>query len=424
MIAYEMLIQDHTPIDRLLRGHIRRTVATVQDKLAWTTRLAVVCVSLGLYSFLGCSDGPDYPGGSSTLVAVVANRNDPASLRIADRYARSRDLASSHILRLNLPRKEHISRGAFEDRILAPLEKWWRETPPPERPSYLVLTRGVPHGVRGSGGVQGTRASVDSELTLLPRWAAGDSIRLEGRVRNPYFAPLHAPDFPVGPLPERIILVTRLTGFSEATALDLVARGKKASETMFPADSTEGQSAVVLLDQKGGAANLGEISLRNAATRISGLGGTALLDSTAQFQTNVSSPLLGYASWGSNDSNYRRGNSFTWHPGAIATTFVSTSARTFRKPPKSWHPGPSQKREHKFGGSTQSLIADLLESGATGVIGNVYEPYLDACARPDHLFTTYMMGRNLAEASYLSIPFLSWQTIVVGDPLCSPFSSP
>jgi len=38
--------------------------------------------------------------------------------------------------------------------------------------------------------------------------------------------------------------------------------------------------------------------------------------------------------------------------------------------------------------------------------------------RPDILFPAYLKGRNLAESYYLSIPGLSWQNVVLGDPLC------
>ena len=36
---------------------------------------------------------------------------------------------------------------------------------------------------------------------------------------------------------------------------------------------------------------------------------------------------------------------------------------------------------------------------------------------PDYLFPAYLSGRNLAESYYVAIPALSWQNIVVGDPL-------
>src|SRR5204863_243570 len=43
--------------------------------------------------------------------------------------------------------------------------------------------------------------------------------------------------------------------------------------------------------------------------------------------------------------------------------------------------------------------------------------------RPQILFPAYLSGFNLAESFYLAMPFLSWQDIVVGDPLCAPFAS-
>src|SRR4029079_19289107 len=68
-----------------------------------------------------------------------------------------------------------------------------------------------------------------------------------------------------------------------------------------------------------------------------------------------------------------------------------------------------------------SLAGDLIHAGITGVAGHVAEPYLDATIRPDILFPAYVSGFNLAEAFYRAMPFLSWQTVVVGDPLCTPF---
>ena len=49
------------------------------------------------------------------------------------------------------------------------------------------------------------------------------------------------------------------------------------------------------------------------------------------------------------------------------------------------------------------------------------EPFLDATIRPQILFPAYFRGMNLAESFYLAMPNVSWQTIVVGDPLCAPF---
>ena len=129
--------------------------------------------------------------------------------------------------------------------------------------------------------------------------------------------------------------------------------------------------------------------------------------------------VIGYAGWGSNDRNRkRRMLGFEWLPGAIATEFVSTDGRTFARPPDSWSITTWEDKAHLFAGSPQTLTADYIHEGASGCSGHVYEPYLAATPHPQYLLPAYFSGRNLAESYYLSIPGLSWQNIVVGDPLC------
>ena len=129
--------------------------------------------------------------------------------------------------------------------------------------------------------------------------------------------------------------------------------------------------------------------------------------------------VIGYAAWGSNDRNRkRRFLGFQWAPGAIATEYVSTDGRTFERPPDSWTITTWTDKAHFFADSPQSLTADYIHEGATGCSGHVTEPYLAATPHPDQLLPAYFSGRNLAESYYLAIPGLSWQNIVVGDPLC------
>jgi Tfp pilus assembly protein PilF len=74
-----------------------------------------------------------------------------------------------------------------------------------------------------------------------------------------------------------------------------------------------------------------------------------------------------------------------------------------------------------FEGSGDALVGDLIRDGVTGVSGQVGEAYVLGAVRPEILFPAYLAGFNLAEAFYLALPTLSWQTVVVGDPLCAPF---
>ncbi len=86
---------------------------------------------------------------------------------------------------------------------------------------------------------------------------------------------------------------------------------------------------------------------------------------------------MGYVSWGSNDEGFRTDTyrQLRFKPGAIAETFVSTSARTFRR---------------TTGG--QSLIGDLIDQEVTGVKGYVSEPYTFALAHPAILIDRYTRG--------------------------------
>jgi tetratricopeptide (TPR) repeat protein len=92
-----------------------------------------------------------------------------------------------------------------------------------------------------------------------------------------------------------------------------------------------------------------------------------------------------------------------------------------KEPPASWKIGPWGDKQTYFEGSPQSLAGDLIREGVTGIAGHVSEPYLDTAIRPDILFPAYVAGFNLAEAFYLAMPAVGWQTIVIGDPLCAPF---
>lgn len=92
-------------------------------------------------------------------------------------------------------------------------------------------------------------------------------------------------------------------------------------------------------------------------------------------------------------------------PGGIAETFVSTSGRSFNYPT----------------GYGQSLVADLIREGATGVKGYCFEPYLAAISHPDILFDRYTTGHNLAQSYWSGSNFVSWMGTVVGDPKTCPY---
>ena len=212
-----------------------------------------------------------------------------------------------------------------------------------------------------------------------------------------------------------IFLVSRLDAFTVDEAIALIDRAQSPSR--------EGRT---VLDERaalcGRGDGTGDRWLRDAATRLreANLGDRVVLEQTMRPAQDLDG-VLGYYSWGSNDPALgMRRYSLRFVPGALAATFVSTDGRTFQEPPAEWTPSNVWDDSRVFfAGSPQSLIGDLIREGVTGVAGQVAEPYLQSTVRPDILFPAYIAEFNLIESFYLALPHLSWQAIVVGDPLCA-----
>ena len=379
------------------------------------------------------TSGPAW-GQSGANVLLVVNEDSPESVEIGNYYAAVRGIPSGQVVRISLPVTDSLSRFEFDAKIQIPIAAFLAKHLLQDQVLYIVLTKGVPLRIEGTDGLNGTVASVDSELTLLYRRmvgsanivdspeltllyrlvdrSAGSSVQLIGRVENPLFlgdkSLKGAKQF--SRIDSDLYLVTRLDGFTVADVKALIDRGVKPVR--------DGQ---IVLDQRGTLIDRGgDAWLQDASDRLTNdqHGARVRLESTRTV-ANVSGPVIGYFSWGSNDpSNQRRTMGLSFVNGAIGGMFVSTDGRTFREPHPNWKPAIA-------GSSTggQSLVGDLIREGITGVVGHVAEPYLDSIVRPQILFPAYLAGFNLAESFYLAMPFLSWQDIVVGDPLCSPFQS-
>jgi uncharacterized protein (TIGR03790 family) len=334
----------------------------------------------------------------------VVNRNDAVSRQIADYYRPRRSIPVQNVCYLATTSDEEVQWDVYEQQIERPVGDCLKKVGLQEKVLYLVTTLGVPLKVQGSGsGVKTEYASVDSELALLYSKLKGARVSRAGGIANPFFmkrdAPFRHPQFP-------IYLVTRLAAFD--------FNGVKAMIDRALAARNRGKFVV---DLKSEGDEEGNNWLRTAAILLPA--DRVILDESKKVLYDLKD-VIGYASFGSNDPNRKRRHlGFEWLPGAIATEFVSTNGRTLKRPPDDWTYSTWQDHLHLFADSPQSLSTDMLHDGATGASGNVYEPFLGACARPDYLLPAYFQGRNLAESYYLSLPWLSWQGVVLGDPLCS-----
>jgi uncharacterized protein (TIGR03790 family) len=335
-------------------------------------------------------------------VLLVVNKNDPLSRQIADYYLPRRSVPVKNVCVISTTSEEEIQWSVYEDQIEGPVGDCLKKNGLTEKILYIVTTMGVPLKVDGGGsGALSEHASVDSELTLLYSKLKGARYPRAGGVPNPFFRQHDAvfahPQFP-------IYLVTRLAAYDFVDVKGMIDRSLKAHN--------RGKFVIDLNSPK---QEPGNNWLRNAAMLLPK--DRVVLDATVNVLYNQTD-VIGYAAWGSND-DYRKQRwlHFQWLPGAIATEYVSTSARTMKRPPDAWTYTSWEDKQHYYAGSPQGLVADLIHDGASAAEGNAYEPYLSGCARPDYLLPAYLEGRNMAESFYLSLVYLSWQGVVLGDPL-------
>jgi len=355
---------------------------------------------------------------SAENVAVVINDNSPDSQKIGQAYASARSIPDSNVLHIRTSTAETVDRLIYTQTIEGPIAAAIGRERLQDRILYLVLTKGVPLRVAGTTGQKGTMASVDSELTLLYGRMTGRVVRPEAAVVNPYFlGDRELTD--AQPFSHRafdMFLVSRLDGYTVDDALALIERSLSARN-----------SGRVVLDQRDALVDrTGDNWLELASKRLAaqGHGDNVVLESTPKPARSLTD-LLGYFSWGSTDPQNRvRSAGMSFAPGAIAASFVGTDARTFREPPPTWIPtGDPVNRSSWYAGSPESLVGDLIRDGVTGAAGYVSQPFLIGTIRPQILFPAYLEGFSLVEAFYLAMPHLSWQTVVIGDPLCAPFRS-
>jgi uncharacterized protein (TIGR03790 family) len=370
-----------------------------------------------VFACVGTASG----AGIADRVVLVANSDASDSVAIARHYAEVRGVPAANIIALRMPVAETITWKEFVATIWQPLEdelvrRGWIDAIPMDlfddvgrreyavsgqRIAALVLCRGVPLRIDHDPSLYKEVASltdhpqmrtnqgaVDSELSLL----AQTDYPINACIPNPLFRN----DQPTDSTLAQVVKVSRLDGPTAADALHLVDQAVAAERT-----GLLGRAYVDIA----GPNEKGDRWLEDAAATIHALGfdlsvshGPGTLAATAR----IDAPAL-YFGWYAQDLNGPFAlPGFRFPPGAIALHIHSFSAHTLRS-------------------ATQGWCGPLLARGVTATVGNVFEPYLEYLHRPDLLMQALARGDDLVDAAYYALPVLSWQSIVIGDPLYRPF---
>lgn len=355
-------------------------------------------------------------------VVILANRDDADSVRIARHYAAVRSVPEANIVALPLPSTETITWREFIAAVWTPLldelvRTGWvdavpmalsdaigrrKYAPSGHRIAALVVCRGVPLRISHEpefytevlpltrrGEFRTNAGAVDAELSLL----ALPNYPISAFIPNPLFAN----ERPLAADLAQVVRVSRLDGPAVEHVIGMIDRARTAER-----DGLLGRAYVDIANRD----SLGDGWLESAAKQLAELGFDLAVDrapATFAPTARMDAPVL-YFGWYAGELNGPFAlPGFRFPPGAIALHIHSFSAHTLRSTTSGWT-GP------------------LVARGVTATVGNVHEPYLQFTHHPHLLLRALARGDTLVEAGYYALQALSWQAVLIGDPLYRPFS--
>ncbi|MDX9715160.1 MAG: TIGR03790 family protein [Dissulfurispiraceae bacterium] len=384
-------------------------------------------------------------------IVVIANRNVSDGIELAQQYMQARSVPEENLILLDTSVKESISRDDFDRSIADPLKEFLRRSDPDsKRFKCLLVMYGLPLRIEPprptesevaqandainelnevssrAENLQSAEteelikikqqiialkqkinillkknygAALDSELALVRE----DSYKLDGWVLNRFFAGFKNKILPNMPL--RPMLVSRLDGPDRATVSRMIKdsieaedeglKGKAYFDARWPYSDQKTEDKYRLYDR----------SIHKSAKIVKESGRMeAVLDQDDKlFGPGTAPDAALYCGW------YSLGkyiDAFKWSKGAVGYHIASSECATLKNQ------------------SNTGWCRMILMNGAAATIGPVAEPYVNAFPFPEIFFALLLDGRvALAEAYALSVPYWSWQMILIGDPLYRPFKT-
>lgn len=355
---------------------------------------------------------------------ILANSDEPESVRLAEYYAAKRGVPKVNIVALPMPIIEAVSWKAFVETVFNPLqaelvERGWvdgigmdladaagrkKYVMGGHKISYLVVCRGVPLKVvhesmiapeaipqAANPAFKTNAASVDGELALV----ALSNTPLVAFVPNPLFKN----DAPSTIQANQIVKVGRLDGPSFPDARKLIDNALEAERT-----GLIGRGYIDI----GGPHRAGDAWLEDAAKQLEALDFDADVErvgGSMPVWTRMDAPAL-YFGWyaGAVNGPFTQAG-FAFPAGAVALHIHSFSADTVRSASSGW-------------------VGPLVARGVTATFGNVTEPYLELTHQPQLILKSLARGDRLGDAAAYAVPVYSWQAMMIGDPLYRPFAVP
>jgi len=383
-------------------------------------------------------------------ILVIANDHSPKGIEIAKYYMVQRKIPRGNFITVRVIDKETCSRIDYQKKVAEPVRTYIEQKDSGHTIRCLVLMYGLPLKIdppavpletereihwlekrkqylkyelqhiekqdknsqietkKELDGVkrkiselkkEDRRASLDSEIGLVLK----KDYPLPGWVANPFFLGFRGKALPTDQA--HVLMVSRLDGPDAKTVKRMIDDSIKTEEkglegvAYFDARwSDPGQkelSAYAFYDRSIHLA--ADVVKRNSRLSV-------VLDSAPElFKAGACPDAALYCGW------YSRANyvdAFKWKPGAVGFHIASSECSTL-------------KREN-----SKVWCKKMLEKGVAATLGPVYEPYVNAFPLPELFFGCLVDGKlTLGECYLISTPYVSWQLVLLGDPLYRPFKA-
>lgn len=368
---------------------VRAGDAAVPDGIAlrdgWSDRIRRGVVALFVFGGLTVSDGtaaesrPVIPLAGPSVRPVVpattlvlANRNDPESVRLAGLYAERRGIPAGNIVEVALDRRPRLTRSEFR-----PILEAIRAEPAFTRARAVAIAWAMPYAVEAQ--------SITSAVTegLAPVTWTGVCVTTMPN-------PLHAR--PVGIDWPRPLAMLLIGGPAAEDSLALAGRAGAGDGADWP-------GTIYLVATPDRARSLPREATFSAAERRSGSkirierpkDGAELRDRDDVLGYQIGLPRL------------QELGGLRFRAGAYADSLTSNGGRLFEP-------------------NDQTPLTAFLKAGATASFGTVTEPcnFPQKFPDPDTLLDRYLGGDTIVEAYWKSV---AWATegLFAGEPLARPF---
>ncbi len=385
-------------------------------------------------------------------VLVIANKKVAGSISLAKYYMQRRGIPQKNLLTLRISDEHWCSREEYEDEVVPAIRGYIENKNLAGDIKCLVTIYGMPLRIRPAvmtrnekdqlaelkikqatirkalktvaedqpgkkeilrnelralgkqGGIiskNDHRAAFDSELSLV----LVEDYPVDGWVLNPYYLGLRGKN--TGISKDKVLMVSRLDGPDEETVKRIIDDSIMAEKNGLQGRAYFDAKSPRLNDNKNmkSAYSQYDKSLHLAADRVkkSNRMPVTVNDKVQLFQAGDCPDAALYCGW---YSRAKYIDAFEWKPGAVGYHIASSECTTLKDE------------------KSQVWCKMMLEDGVAATLGPVSEPYLQAFPPPEMFFGLLVDGYySLAESYILSLPYLSWQMVLVGDPLYRPFKN-